>query len=129
MEVHLEELPCCPQLQTASRRYKLGRGAVQVKVNPEVKGIIVKGANVLPARLIEDLFRQQYGKPLKYPLCTAAVQGINAWYENQGYVGQVDRLSSSPFCIISCRLDCKLKGLLFVLEGNFFVNQSWEKVF
>lgn len=97
---------------------QLGRGEVQVKVNPEVKGIIVKGANVLPTRLIEDLFRQQYGKPLKYPLCTAAVQGINAWYENQGYVGQVETRPLLFLCIAFIRTQscCSTPGYKCVVR-------------
>lgn len=62
--------------------------ASQVKVNPEVKGVIVKGANVLPTRVLEDFFRSQTGKPLNYPRMSAAVKGINAWYDDRGYIGQ-----------------------------------------
>lgn len=36
---------------------------LKVEPNQELKGLVCHGANVLPTRVVEDAFKQEYGNP------------------------------------------------------------------
>ena len=48
-----------------------------------------EGANVLPARVIEDAFQNQYDKTLNYTNFKGAIQKLDKWYADRGIFGQV----------------------------------------
>ncbi len=48
-----------------------------------------EGANVLPARVIEDAFQNQYDKTLNYTDFKGAIQKLDKWYADRGIFGQV----------------------------------------
>ncbi|CAG9465111.1 unnamed protein product [Pedinophyceae sp. YPF-701] len=60
-----------------------------VQPNPEIKGIVVSGANALPVKVLQDAFAGQYGRTLNFTDFSRAIQVINRWYENRGLFGQV----------------------------------------
>ena len=58
--------------------------------NQEIRGIVATGANVLPQRVIEDAFRDQYGHTLNFGRFSSALKELNGWYEDRGIYGQVN---------------------------------------
>ncbi len=48
-----------------------------------------EGANVLPARVIEDAFQNQYDQTLNYSDFKVAIQKLDSWYADRGIFGQV----------------------------------------
>lgn len=62
---------------------------VQVEPNPELRGIVASGANVLPQRVIQDAFCLQHGRTLNFPAFGDAINRINDWYKERGLLGQV----------------------------------------
>ncbi len=48
-----------------------------------------EGANVLPARVLEDAFQNQYDKTLNYTDFKGAIQKLDKWYADRGIFGQV----------------------------------------
>ena len=67
--------------------------ATQVEANNQLKGVTAEGANVLPARVIEDAFQNQYDKTLNYSDFKGAIQKLDSWYADRGIFGQVCCLS------------------------------------
>ena len=66
------------------------RAAVaQVEANQELNGVTAEGANVLPARVIEDAFQHQYNKTLNFIDLKAGLQKVDSWYTDRGIFGQV----------------------------------------
>eukprot|EP00898_Chlorokybus_atmophyticus_P006689 jgi/Chlat1/7020/Chrsp56S06695 len=74
-----------------------------VQPNPILKGVMVNGGSVLPARVIEEAFKTEYGKRLNFTRISRSVDKLNDWYKKQGYVGQVIREELMPGGIV--RLD------------------------
>lgn len=62
--------------------------APQVTANPELRGVVVSGANVLPQRVIQDAFRSQHGRTLNFSDFSAALKRLNRWYEDRELFGQ-----------------------------------------
>jgi outer membrane protein insertion porin family len=61
-----------------------------VQANPVLQGVKITGQQVLPQSVIDDSFRDQYGKILNLRRFEEGVKKINAWYQDNGYVlGQI----------------------------------------
>ncbi|MCC3407449.1 MAG: BamA/TamA family outer membrane protein [Microcoleus sp. PH2017_10_PVI_O_A] len=61
-----------------------------VQANPVLRGVRITGQQVLPQSVIDDSFRDQYGKILNLRRFEEGVKKINAWYQENGYVlGQI----------------------------------------
>ncbi|MCC3590625.1 BamA/TamA family outer membrane protein [Microcoleus sp. PH2017_28_MFU_U_A] len=61
-----------------------------VQPNPVLRGVTITGQQVLPQSVIDDSFRDQYGKILNLRRFEEGVKKINAWYQENGYVlGQI----------------------------------------
>ena len=62
---------------------------LQATANPVIKGVMVRGANVLPQKEIEEAFQNQFGRTLNFPQFSGALKRLNKWYEDRGIFGQV----------------------------------------
>ncbi|MEG4317799.1 MULTISPECIES: BamA/TamA family outer membrane protein [unclassified Microcoleus] len=61
-----------------------------VQPNPVLRFVKITGQQVLPQSVIDDSFRDQYGKILNLRRFEEGVKKINAWYQENGYVlGQI----------------------------------------
>ncbi|MEG4841563.1 BamA/TamA family outer membrane protein [Microcoleus sp. B9-D4] len=61
-----------------------------VQPNPVLRGVTITGQQVLPQSVIDESFRDQYGKILNLRRFEEGVKKINAWYQENGYVlGQI----------------------------------------
>ncbi len=65
------------------------RVTLELRPNPELRGVVVNGANVLPVRVIADAFAGQHGRTLNFGAFNVALQAINSWYEERGIFGQI----------------------------------------
>ncbi len=61
---------------------------VQLTANPKMSSLHVTGASVLPTAVVEQAFRQQYGRTINVNQVKKAMDSINDWYKDQGYFGQ-----------------------------------------
>jgi outer membrane protein insertion porin family len=57
-----------------------------VEPNPVLKTVEIPGRKVLPDRVIAEAFKSQYGQTLNRRSIESAVQTIDKWYKDQGYV-------------------------------------------
>lgn len=61
-----------------------------VQANPVLQGVQITGQQVLPQSVIDESFRDQYGKILNLRRFEEGVKKINAWYQDNGFVlGQI----------------------------------------
>lgn len=61
-----------------------------VQANPVLQKVQVVGQQVLPQSVIDDSFRDQYGRILNLRRFEEGVQKINKWYQDNGFVlGQI----------------------------------------
>lgn len=61
-----------------------------VQANPVLRGVQITGQKVLPQSVIDESFRDQYGKTLNLRRFDEGVKKINTWYQDNGYVlGQI----------------------------------------
>jgi hypothetical protein len=75
----------------------------QVTANPELRGIVARGASMLPTRVVERAFKPLYGQPLNFVAFGKAVKKLDDWYQQRGILGQVSCCvgqagCSSMFC-------------------------------
>ncbi|CAM6087732.1 unnamed protein product [Calypogeia fissa] len=61
----------------------------KVDPNQELKGLVCSGANALPTRVIEDAFKQEYGKVVNIQRLSTVLETLNGWYRDRGLFGQV----------------------------------------
>ncbi|KAI5056444.1 hypothetical protein GOP47_0028262 [Adiantum capillus-veneris] len=61
----------------------------QVEPNQEFKGMICDGANVLPTRIVEDSFKDEYGKVINIQRLNKVLDKLNGWYMERGLFAQV----------------------------------------
>ncbi|KAM7278291.1 hypothetical protein ACFE04_005425 [Oxalis oulophora] len=61
----------------------------QVEPNQEFHGLVCEGANVLPAKFVEDAFRDGHGKIVNIRRLDEIVTSINRWYMERGLFGVV----------------------------------------
>ncbi|PON78853.1 Bacterial surface antigen (D15) [Parasponia andersonii] len=61
----------------------------QVEPNQEFQGLVCEGANVLPAKFIEDAFRGGYGKVINLRRLDNVITSINDWYMERGLFAMV----------------------------------------
>ncbi len=61
-----------------------------VQANPVLRGVQITGQKVLPQSVIDESFRDQYGKTLNLRRFEEGVKKINTWYQDNGFVlGQI----------------------------------------
>ena len=56
----------------------------QLEANPELRGVVSSGANVLPQAVIEEAFSDQYGRTLNFRDFQKALGKLNSWWAGQG---------------------------------------------
>ncbi|XP_014498071.1 outer envelope protein 80, chloroplastic [Vigna radiata var. radiata] len=61
----------------------------QVEPNQEFQGLVCEGANVLPAKFLEDSMRDGYGKIINLRRLDEAISSINNWYMERGLFAMV----------------------------------------
>ncbi|MGE5656826.1 MAG: BamA/TamA family outer membrane protein [Actinomycetota bacterium] len=57
-----------------------------VQANPVLRSVQLTGQNVLPQTVLNDAFRDQYGRILNLRRFEEGVKKINQWYQENGYV-------------------------------------------
>ena len=62
---------------------------VDVEPNPEIRGIVSKGASALPPSVFEDAVKNLLGKTFNYNDFSEAMRQVNDWYSKEGVVGEV----------------------------------------
>lgn len=62
---------------------------MQVVPNETVLAVDVEGADALPAQLIEDEFKDQYGQPLNFARVEKSRHTIDNWYRDRHLDGLV----------------------------------------
>jgi outer membrane protein insertion porin family len=60
-----------------------------VEPNQELKGLVCNGANVLPTRVVENAFRDEFGKVVNIQRLNKVLDTLNGWYRDRGLFGQV----------------------------------------
>jgi hypothetical protein len=63
--------------------------ALQVTANPELRGVVARGANQLPTAVLQKAMRPLYGGPLNFVAFSRAVESLDGWYRDRGILGQV----------------------------------------
>ena len=53
--------------------------------------MVATGANTLPQVVVEEAFRDQYGRTLNFRAFKDSLGKVNRWYEERGIFGQVRR--------------------------------------
>ncbi|XP_038698414.1 outer envelope protein 80, chloroplastic-like [Tripterygium wilfordii] len=61
----------------------------QVEPNQEFHGLVCEGANVLPSKVLEDAFRDGYGKTVNIRHLDEVITSINGWYMERSLFGLV----------------------------------------
>lgn len=61
----------------------------QVEPNQEFQGLVCEGANVIPAKFLENSFRDGYGKVINLRRLDEAISSINDWYMERGLFAMV----------------------------------------
>lgn len=72
----------------------------RVEPNVEMMGLKVYGANVLPSRIVEDAFREDFGKVINIHSLNRAMDTVNGWYNTRGLFGQVTDMAMLPGGVI-----------------------------
>ncbi|PSB21146.1 hypothetical protein C7B65_04185 [Phormidesmis priestleyi ULC007] len=62
------------------------RVTFEVKLNPVLRSVSLKGATLLPKTIVETVFQPQYGKITNLRELQAGIQKVNKWYTDNGYV-------------------------------------------
>jgi hypothetical protein len=62
---------------------------LQVSANPELRGVVAKGGDMLPVRVVQQAFKHLHGTPLNFVQFGKAVQKLDKWYQDRGVLGQV----------------------------------------
>ncbi|EFJ33008.1 hypothetical protein SELMODRAFT_407097 [Selaginella moellendorffii] len=68
----------------------------EVEANQELRGLVCNSANVLPTKVIEDAFRNEYGKVVNIQRLNTVLDTLNGWYRDRGYFAQVTDLEIMP---------------------------------
>ncbi|GMY16311.1 outer envelope protein 80, chloroplastic [Fagus crenata] len=61
----------------------------QVEPNQEFQGLVCEGANVLPAKFLEDAFHDGHGKVINLRRLDEVISSTNGWYMERGFFGLV----------------------------------------
>ncbi|MGB3401880.1 MAG: BamA/TamA family outer membrane protein [Microcoleaceae cyanobacterium] len=62
------------------------RVTFNVELNPPLTAVVVEGDQVLPPEVVEDSFTGQYNEIINLNEIEQAVEEINGWYQENGYV-------------------------------------------
>ena len=62
------------------------RVTFEVEPNPVLNSVQVEGSDVLPERVVQDIFSDQYGEILNLKVFETSVEQLNQWYQDNGYV-------------------------------------------
>ncbi|MEA5500749.1 BamA/TamA family outer membrane protein [Limnoraphis robusta] len=58
----------------------------EVEANPSLEAIIIEGDSVLPPTVVEESFAGQFNRTINLNEIEEAIQKINTWYQENGYV-------------------------------------------
>ncbi|CAM6046827.1 unnamed protein product [Sphagnum compactum] len=72
----------------------------KVEPNQELKGLVCNGANVLPTRVVENAFRDEFGKVVNIQRLNKVLDTLNGWYRDRGLFGQVTDVEILPDGVI-----------------------------
>lgn len=97
-----------------------------VEANPLLQSVELVGNTVLPESEIAAAFQDQYGEIINFRELNTGIQGLNAWYQDNGYIlaQVIDAPEVSPDGVVT----------LEVAEGNIesieiqFLNKDGEAV-
>ncbi|XP_023532612.1 outer envelope protein 80, chloroplastic [Cucurbita pepo subsp. pepo] len=76
----------------------------QVEPNQEFQGLVCEGANVLPAKFLEEAFRDGYGKVVNLRHLDEVISSINSWYGERGLFGRVSAVDILSGGILSLQV-------------------------
>eukprot|EP00775_Hariotina_reticulata_P007019 gene7019-7233_t len=76
---------CVPDAEDTRDGVKL---VIKVTANPELRGVVARGANMLPTAVVQRAFRPLYGGPLNFVAFSKAVEKMDDWYRARGILGQ-----------------------------------------
>jgi len=62
------------------------RVTFQVRVNPVLQKVELRGTKVLPESVVQEAFASQYGSVLNLNTLDEGIKRINKWYQDNGYV-------------------------------------------
>ncbi|MGB3534776.1 MAG: BamA/TamA family outer membrane protein [Microcoleaceae cyanobacterium] len=62
------------------------RVTFEVELNPPLTDVVIEGNEVLPPEIIEESFAGQFNEIINLNQIEQAVEQINAWYQENGYV-------------------------------------------
>ncbi|KAF6264536.1 surface antigen-domain-containing protein [Scenedesmus sp. NREL 46B-D3] len=77
---------CVPDAEDTRDGVKL---VIKVTANPELRGVVARGANQLPTAVLQKAMRPLYGGPLNFVDFSRAVERLDGWYRDRGILGQV----------------------------------------
>lgn len=80
---------CQPFAVDANASTTTYTNTMQVTANPELRGVVARGASMLPTRVVERAFKPLYGQPLNFVAFGKAVKKLDDWYQQRGILGQV----------------------------------------
>jgi outer membrane protein insertion porin family len=58
----------------------------QVKANPKLTAVKIKGTQVLPSNIINESFTSLYGRVVNFKELQLGINRVNQWYKDNGYV-------------------------------------------
>ncbi|XP_022148761.1 outer envelope protein 80, chloroplastic [Momordica charantia] len=76
----------------------------QVEPYQEFQGLVCEGANVLPAKFLEEAFRDGYGKVINLRHFHEVISSINSWYGERGLFGRVSAVDILSGGILSLQV-------------------------
>uniref|UniRef100_A0A383VQ38 Bacterial surface antigen (D15) domain-containing protein n=1 Tax=Tetradesmus obliquus TaxID=3088 RepID=A0A383VQ38_TETOB len=77
---------CVPDAEDTRDGVKL---VIKVAANPELRGVVARGADALPTAVLQKAMRPLYGGPLNFVAFSRAVERLDGWYRERGILGQV----------------------------------------
>ena len=62
------------------------RVTFDVLANPELRAVVVQGAEVISQDKVEEIFSPLYGRTLNLNELQSGIEDLNKWYQDEGYV-------------------------------------------
>jgi outer membrane protein insertion porin family len=102
------------------------RVTFEVTLNPVLQRVQVEGTTVLPPRVVEDAFRDQYGSVLNLVQLQEGIKKVNKWYQDNGYVlaQVVDAPKVSPDGVVTLEV---AEGVVENIQVHFVNKQGDDK--
>ncbi|MGA7935819.1 MAG: BamA/TamA family outer membrane protein [Kovacikia sp.] len=97
-----------------------------VQLNPVLKSVQIEGKKVLPDKVVQDAFSDQYGNVLNLVQLQEGIKKVNKWYQDNGYVlaQVVDAPKVSPDGVVT--LDVA-EGIVENIQVRFVNKEGDDK--